>query len=59
MFGPFEILESDISVHLSSKFVERENVIKNPKVKGFNPGLIVLNLVGGLLLTFLDGNYLL
>ena len=44
---------------MSSKFVEQENVIKNPEVKGFNPGLIVLILVGGLLLTFLVGNYLL
>ena len=34
-------------------------MIKDPEVKGFNPGLIVLLLVGGLILTFLVGNYLL
>lgn len=38
-------------------FDEQENVIKDPQ--GFNPGLIVLLLVGGLLLTFLVGNYVL
>ncbi|XXG55015.1 hypothetical protein AAC387_Pa03g2755 [Persea americana] len=32
------------------------NVIKN-EVGGFNPGLIVLLVVGGLLLLFLVGNY--
>lgn len=32
---------------------------KDPEVKGFNPGLIVLLLVGGLVFTFLVGNYLL
>ncbi|XP_052176458.1 DNA-binding protein S1FA-like [Diospyros lotus] len=36
-----------------------EEVIKDPEVKGFNPGLIVLLLVGGLLLIFLVGNYIL
>lgn len=29
------------------------------EAKGFNPGLLVLLLVGGLLLTFLVGNYVL
>ncbi|KAH0638680.1 hypothetical protein KY285_035266 [Solanum tuberosum] len=32
---------------------------KDVEVKGFNPGLIVLIVVGGLMLTFLIGNYLL
>ncbi|KAK3021356.1 hypothetical protein RJ639_045989 [Escallonia herrerae] len=32
---------------------------KGTEVKGFNPGLIVLLVVGGLLITFLVGNYLL
>ncbi|CAL5422430.1 unnamed protein product [Camellia sinensis] len=36
-----------------------KDVIKDTEVKGFNPGLIVLLLVGGLLLTFLIGNYVL
>lgn len=34
-------------------------MIKNAQVKGFNPGLIVLLVVGGLLLAFLVGNYVL
>lgn len=34
-------------------------MIKNSEGKGFNPGLIVLIVVGGLLLTFLIGNYVL
>ncbi|KAH7519061.1 hypothetical protein JRO89_XSUnG0143700 [Xanthoceras sorbifolium] len=34
-------------------------VIKDAGAKGFNPGLIVLLVVGGLLLTFLIGNYVL
>ncbi|RVW38763.1 DNA-binding protein S1FA2 [Vitis vinifera] len=33
------------------------NVIKDADAKGFNPGLIVLLLVVGLLLVFLVGNY--
>ncbi|XP_049368575.1 DNA-binding protein S1FA-like isoform X2 [Solanum verrucosum] len=36
-----------------------KNMAKDVEVKGFNPGLIVLIVVGGLLLTFLIGNYLL
>ncbi|KAM7526233.1 hypothetical protein LguiA_016135 [Lonicera macranthoides] len=32
-------------------------VMKDAEVKGFNPGLTVLLLVGGLLLVFLVGNY--
>lgn len=31
--------------------------MKDAEVKGFNPGLTVLLLVGGLLLVFLVGNY--
>ncbi|KAK6942836.1 DNA binding protein S1FA [Dillenia turbinata] len=33
--------------------------INEAEAKGFNPGLIVLLVVGGLLLTFLVGNYVL
>ncbi|URE10640.1 DNA-binding protein [Musa troglodytarum] len=33
------------------------NVIKEETPKGFNPGLVVLIVVGGLLLLFLVGNY--
>ncbi|KAF7804478.1 DNA-binding protein S1FA-like [Senna tora] len=35
------------------------DVIKKSEGQGFNPALIVLLLVGGLLLTFLIGNYVL
>ncbi|XP_028775950.1 DNA-binding protein S1FA isoform X2 [Neltuma alba] len=38
-------------------FSDQGDVIKNSEAKGFNPGLIVLLVVGGLLLTFLIGNY--
>lgn len=34
-------------------------MVKDTEVKGFNPGLIVLLLVGGVLLFFLIGNSLL
>ncbi|KAL6987420.1 DNA-binding protein s1fa [Sarracenia purpurea var. burkii] len=50
--------ESEFADHTPS-FNRAENMIKDPEVKGFNPGLIVLLLVGGLLLSFLVGNYLL
>ncbi|KMT02094.1 hypothetical protein BVRB_9g208220 [Beta vulgaris subsp. vulgaris] len=33
--------------------------VNEAEAKGFNPGLIVLLVVGGLLLTFLVGNYIL
>ncbi|CAK9164807.1 unnamed protein product [Ilex paraguariensis] len=36
-----------------------KSVVHNGEGKGFNPGLIVLLVVGGLLLTFLVGNYVL
>ncbi|PSS23720.1 DNA-binding protein like [Actinidia chinensis var. chinensis] len=51
--------EGDFADHTPPLFDRAENVIKDPEVKGFNPGLIVLLLVGGLILTFLVGNYLL
>lgn len=40
-------------------FILQKNTAKNVEVQGFNPGLIVLIVVGGLLLAFLVGNYLL
>lgn len=40
-------------------FCTQGNVIKDSGSKAFNPGLIVLLVVGGLLLTFLIGNYVL
>ncbi|XP_052174287.1 DNA-binding protein S1FA isoform X2 [Diospyros lotus] len=52
--------EDEFVGHAPPSFDRAESVIKDPaEVKGFNPGLIVLLLVGGLLLTFLVGNYLL
>ncbi|KAF3661377.1 DNA-binding protein S1FA2 [Capsicum annuum] len=37
----------------------KENMAKDVEVNGFNPGLIVLLVIGGLVLTFLIGNYVL
>ncbi|KAA8516530.1 hypothetical protein F0562_016964 [Nyssa sinensis] len=51
--------EDEFAHHSTPSFDRAENVIKDAEVKGFNPGLIVLLLVGGLLLAFLVGNYLL
>ncbi|KAM3217486.1 DNA-binding protein S1FA isoform X2 [Capsicum annuum] len=36
-----------------------KNMANDVEVKGLNPGLIVLIVIGGLVLTFLIGNYLL
>lgn len=42
------------------EFADKGNkIIYETEGKGFNPGLIVLLVVGGLLLTFLVGNYVL
>ncbi|MBA0746946.1 hypothetical protein Gogos_009418 [Gossypium gossypioides] len=42
------------------EFADKGNkIIYQTEAKGFNPGLIVLLVVGGLLLTFLVGNYVL
>lgn len=38
---------------------QQKNMVPDAEAKGFNPGLIVLLLVGGLLLVFLVGNYVL
>ncbi|XP_009601142.1 DNA-binding protein S1FA [Nicotiana tabacum] len=40
-------------------FDPMKNMTKDVEVQGFNPGLMVLIVVGGLLLAFLVGNYLL
>ncbi|KAF5819427.1 putative transcription factor S1Fa-like family [Helianthus annuus] len=40
-------------------FDKSQFVNKNVEATGFNPGLIVLLVVGGLLITFLVGNYVL
>lgn len=40
-----------------SLFGFQKNVGMDVQAKGFNPGLIVLLLVGGLVLAFLIGNY--
>ncbi|KAF8396621.1 hypothetical protein HHK36_018245 [Tetracentron sinense] len=39
--------------------LEQGNAMKDAETKGFNPGLIVLLVIGGLLLIFLVGNYVL
>ncbi|KAL7248162.1 hypothetical protein ACSBR2_002970 [Camellia fascicularis] len=51
--------EAEFADHTPPLFDSVGDVIKDPEVKGFNPGLIVLIVVGGLLLTFLFGNYVL
>ncbi|XP_065856453.1 DNA-binding protein S1FA-like [Euphorbia lathyris] len=40
-------------------FKNMGNVVKDMEAKGLNPGLIVLLVVGGLVLAFLIGNYVL
>ncbi|XP_011077363.1 DNA-binding protein S1FA-like isoform X1 [Sesamum indicum] len=40
-------------------FDRMKNVVRGAEAQGFNPGLIVLLLVGGLILLFLVGNYVL
>ncbi|KAG6771910.1 DNA-binding protein S1FA-like [Populus alba x Populus x berolinensis] len=40
-------------------FQNMGDLIKDAEPKGLNPGLIVLLVIGGLLLTFLVGNYVL
>lgn len=40
-------------------FDRMKNMVPDAEAKGFNPGLIVLLVVGGLLLVFLVGNYVL
>lgn len=39
--------------------VKQKNMANDVEAKGFNPGLIVLLLIGGLVLAFLIGNYVL
>ncbi|KAJ4850204.1 DNA-binding protein s1fa [Turnera subulata] len=51
--------DSEFADHSIPSFERMGNVIKDVETKGFNPGLIVLLVVGGLLLTFLVGNYVL
>ncbi|KDP29094.1 hypothetical protein JCGZ_16483 [Jatropha curcas] len=46
--------------HSPPSFQQRMgNVVNDVEAKGFNPGLIVLLVVGGLVLAFLIGNYVL
>ncbi|XP_041023550.1 DNA-binding protein S1FA-like [Juglans microcarpa x Juglans regia] len=51
--------EFDFTDKVPPSFDRMENVIKDAEAKGFNPGLIVLLVVVGLLLIFLVGNYVL
>ncbi|KAL5740746.1 hypothetical protein ACOSP7_029628 [Xanthoceras sorbifolium] len=50
---------SELIFAMDDEFDRMGKVIKDAGAKGFNPGLIVLLVVGGLLLTFLIGNYVL
>ncbi|GAB2272375.1 hypothetical protein Dimus_007200 [Dionaea muscipula] len=45
--------------HPPPAFEHMAHTVKSAEAKGFNPGLIVLLIVGGLLLLFLVGNYFL
>ncbi|OIW21087.1 hypothetical protein TanjilG_28536 [Lupinus angustifolius] len=51
--------EFDFANKIPPSFDHVGNVIKESGSKGFNPGLIVLLVVIGLLLTFLVGNFVL
>ncbi|XP_020553409.1 DNA-binding protein S1FA-like [Sesamum indicum] len=52
-------IEGDFEDQSPPSFDRMKKVAQNVEAKGFNPGLIVLILVGGLLLLFLVGNYVL
>ncbi|XP_010253578.1 PREDICTED: DNA-binding protein S1FA-like [Nelumbo nucifera] len=47
----------EFSDKVPPSFEHGGNVMKDAEAKGFNPGLIVLLVVVGLLLVFLVGNY--
>ncbi|KAJ8899938.1 hypothetical protein K2173_019643 [Erythroxylum novogranatense] len=50
-------MADDFEFSDQSQFQGSGNVVKDVPAKGLNPGLIVLLVVGGLVLTFLIGNY--
>ncbi|XP_075502278.1 DNA-binding protein S1FA-like [Primulina tabacum] len=49
--------EPDFDDRVPPSFDRMKNIAQDIEAKGFNPGLIVLLVVGGLLLAFLIGNY--
>ncbi|EEF37133.1 DNA-binding protein S1FA [Ricinus communis] len=51
--------EFEFADHSPPSFQNMGNVVKDVETKGFNPGLIVLLVIGGIVLTFLIGNYVL
>ncbi|KAK6146982.1 hypothetical protein DH2020_017894 [Rehmannia glutinosa] len=51
--------EGDFDDQAPPSFDRMKNVARDVEAKGFNPGLIVLLVIGGLLLVFLVGNYVL
>lgn len=51
--------EADGDFDVPPSFDRVKNVAQNVEAQGFNPGLIVLLVIGGLLLSFLIGNYVL
>lgn len=51
--------ESDFPDHVPPSFDRSKFGAKDVEANGFNPGLIVLLVVGGLVITFLVGNYVL
>ncbi|KAI3738333.1 hypothetical protein L2E82_28362 [Cichorium intybus] len=55
----YRSVESDFPDHVPPSFDRSQFGAKDVEAQGFNPGLIVLLVVGGLLITFLVGNYVL
>ncbi|XP_019236703.1 PREDICTED: DNA-binding protein S1FA-like [Nicotiana attenuata] len=52
-------MDSEADFDPPPSFDNVKNMAKDVEVKGLNPGLIVLTVVGGLVLAFLIGNYVL
>ncbi|KAH6755889.1 S1FA-like DNA-binding protein [Perilla frutescens var. hirtella] len=52
-------MDSDGDFDVPPSFDRVKNAARDVQAQGFNPGLIVLLVIGGLLLSFLVGNYVL
>lgn len=51
--------EFEFADHSTPSFDHVADAVKSVETKGFNPGLVVLLIIGGLLSVFLVGNYVL
>lgn len=56
-FIHFFAISFDLDFHVISICIYMQVKIMDSEAQGFNPGLIVLIVVGGLLFAFLGGNY--